>query len=115
MNAGLFAASMFSQSFFALPYDQWIETTMNKGSKIKGGWIGITQNEEALQTNTKVVNNIAKVKESVKVIADISKRRYNHIECSPSHMKKDEETVQGIMKALQEWNSNPWNPDITAL
>ena len=115
MNAGLSAASMFSQSFSALPHDRWIETTMNKGSKIKGGCIGITQNEEALQTNIKVVNIIAKVKESVKVIADISKRRYNHIECSLSGMKKDEEAVQGIMKALQEWNSNRWNPDITAL
>ena len=31
---------------------------------MKGGWIGITQNEEALHTNTKVVNIIAKVKES---------------------------------------------------
>ena len=30
-------------------------------------------------------------------------------------MKKDEEAVQGAMKALQEWNSNPWDPDITAL
>ena len=30
-------------------------------------------------------------------------------------MKKDEEAVQVAMKALQEWNSNPWDPDITAL
>ena len=65
MNAGLLAASMSRQSFSALPRDQWIEFTMNIGSKMKGGWIGITQNEEALHTNTKVVNIIAKVKESV--------------------------------------------------
>ena len=65
MNAGLLAASMSGQSFSALPRDQWIEFTMNIGSKMKGGWIGITQNEEALHTNTKVVNIIAKVKESV--------------------------------------------------
>ena len=78
---------------------------MNKSSKINGGWIEINQNEEAFHTNTEVVTLIAKVKESVKVIADISKRRYKHIECSPSRMKKDEETVQGGMKALQGWNS----------
>ena len=65
MNAGLLAASMSGQSFSALPRDQWIEFKMNMGSKMKGGWIGITQNEEALHTNTKVVNIIAKVKESV--------------------------------------------------
>ena len=115
MNAGLFAAAMSDQSLSALPHDQWIEMTMKKGSKMKGGWIGITQNEEALHTNTKIVGIIAKVKESVKVIVDISKRRYKHIECFSSRMKKDEETVQGAMKVLQEWNTNPWVPDITAL
>ena len=55
--------------------------TMNKSSKMKVGWIRITQNEEALHTNKKVVNIIAKVKESVKVINDISKRRHEHVEC----------------------------------
>ena len=30
-------------------------------------------------------------------------------------MRKDEEAVQGAMKALQDWNSNPWVPDITTL
>ena len=115
MNADLFAASVSGQSFSALPHNQWTEMTMNKGSKMKGGWIGITQIKEALHTNTKVVKINVKVKESVKVIADISKDRYKHIECSPSRMKKDEEALQGAMKALQEWNSNPWDPDITAL
>ena len=45
MNAGLFSASISGQSLSTLPYDQWIEMTMIKGSKMKGGWIGITQNE----------------------------------------------------------------------
>ena len=82
---------------------------------MKGFWIGTTQNEEALHTNTKVVKIIAKFKESAKVITDISKRRYKHIERLPSSMRKDEEAVQGAMKALQDWNSNPWVPDITTL
>ena len=30
-------------------------------------------------------------------------------------MKKDKEAVQGTMKALKEWSSTPWDPDITAL
>ena len=72
MNAGLFEASISGQSFSVLPHNHWIETTMNKGSKLKGGWIGITQNEEAARTSTKVVNIIARVKESGKLIADIS-------------------------------------------
>ena len=79
---------MSGQSLSALPHDQWIEMTMNKGSKMKGGWTGITQEEVALHTNTKVVSIIAKDKESVKVIADISKRRNKHIECSPITYEK---------------------------
>ena len=53
---------MPGQSFSALPHDQWIEMMMNKGSKMKGGWIGITKNEEAIHNNTKAVNIIAKLR-----------------------------------------------------
>ena len=37
---------------------------MNKGSKMKGGWIGIMQNEE-------IVNKITKVKVKLKEIAKL--------------------------------------------
>ena len=50
----------------------------------------------------------------MKVVTDISKRRYKRIECSPSRMKKDEEAVQEEMKALRQWNTNVRDPDITA-
>ena len=73
---------------------------------MKDSQIGITQNKEALHTNIKVVNVIAKVKESVKVITYISKRRDKHIKYSPSRMKKDKEAVKGTMKALKEWSCN---------
>ena len=53
IKAGMFTASLTGKPFSCLPYDQWIEMTMNKGSKMKGGWIGITQNEKALQTSIK--------------------------------------------------------------
>lgn len=38
--------------------------TMNQGSKMKGGWIGIMQNEE-------IVNKITKVKVKFKEIAKL--------------------------------------------
>ena len=57
--------------FPAMAYDQWIEMNMNKRPKMEGGWIGITNNEAALQVNTKVVNNITKVKELLKSVAKI--------------------------------------------
>ena len=58
--------------------DKWIAMTMNKDSTMKGGWIGITYNEEALQVNTTVINNITKEKESLKV-ANIKKCQYFQI------------------------------------
>lgn len=30
-------------------------------------------------------------------------------------MKKDEEAVEGVMKVLQEWSSNPQDTEITAI
>ena len=53
---------------------------MNKGSKMKNGWIGITHNEEVLKVKTNVISNITKVKKSLKV-NNIKKRQYSHKEC----------------------------------
>ena len=55
-KAGMFTASLTGKPFSGLSYEQWIEMTMKKGSKMKGEWIGITQNEEALQTTIKMKN-----------------------------------------------------------
>ena len=79
MRSGIFSASMPGRPFSALPYDQWIEMTINKGSKMKGGWIGITHKEEALQVKNKVINNIPKVEESLKEVSNIKKHQYSHI------------------------------------
>ena len=72
---------------------------------MKGGWIGITQNEEALQTNIKIVNKIIKVEVKLKEIAKWKQTQYKHIECLLSRMKKDEEAVQNANECLQKWNS----------
>ena len=62
IKAGMFTAFLTGKPFSGLPYDQWIKMTMEKGSKMKGAWIEITQNEKALQTNIKIVNKITKIK-----------------------------------------------------
>ena len=113
MKAGMFTASLTGKPFSGSPYDQWIERTMNKVSKMKGGWIGITQDEEALQTNVKIVNKITKVQVKLTEIAKLKQRQYKHIECSPSRMKIDEEAVQNANECLQKWNSVPWDTDLT--
>ena len=88
---------------------------MKKGSKMKGGWIGIMCNEEALQVNNEVIDNITKVKESLKEVPNIKKHQYSHIECSPAQMTKDVKTVKILIGTLQEWNANPWNTEIPTL
>ena len=115
VRSRLFLASMSRRPFSALLHDQWIGMTMNKGSKMKGGQIGITLNEEALHVNTKVINSITKVKESLKEVANIKKRQYSHTECSPARMIKNVKTVEILRGTLQEWNANPQNTEIPTL
>ena len=52
MEKGLFTASLTELPFSAIPHDQWIEMTVNKGSKMKGGWIGFTKNESMVNIHT---------------------------------------------------------------
>ena len=61
-----FLRSNFSQSITGNPYsniawDMWIECTMNKGSKMKSGWLSILQNEKKLLVHSRNVNNVAKI------------------------------------------------------
>ena len=115
MKNGLFSASLSGRSFSAIPHDQWIEVTMNKGSKMKGGWIGITQNESALNVHTKTVNKIAKVRETLHKAANLKARKYDHAENSKSRIIKDEKVVQDITTCIDEWNCNPWNTEAPKL
>ncbi len=48
MQKGMFCASISGRPFSALPFDQWIEITMNKGSKMISGWVRFTKNESMI-------------------------------------------------------------------
>ena len=80
MKSGLFSASISGNPFLAMTHDQWIEMTRNKGLKIKGGSIGIANNEVTFQINTKVVNNDTKVKESLKSLTNIKNHQFKYTE-----------------------------------
>ena len=88
MAASMFTTSMYVTSFSALLPFQWIKRKMNKGSRMNGGYMRISQNKETGRSNTKNINRIAKVKETMRSIADINKNRYVHIACSPSRLQK---------------------------
>lgn len=101
---GLFSASLSGRSFSAIPHDQWIEITMNKGSKMKGGWIGVTQNESAINVHTKIINKIGMVRETLHRAADLKARKYDHAESSKSRITKDEKVVQDTTTCIDKKN-----------
>ena len=115
MDEGLFSASMSGLPFSSIPHDQWIEMTMNKGSKMKDGWIGFTKNESMINipppppppTHTHTVNTMMKVREALHKQASISDAKRDHAANSKSRMKTDEQRVQDITNCLLGWESNP--------
>ena len=62
---GLFTASLTGLPFSAIPHGQWIEMTMNKGSKMKGGWIGFTKNESMVNIHTHTVNDMMQIRDTL--------------------------------------------------
>ena len=49
----IFAQSMTTNSYSAMPPDMWIECTMNKGSKLKSGWKRLLRSEKGLLVHMK--------------------------------------------------------------
>ena len=115
MKQGLFSASLSGLPFSAIPYDQWIEVTMNKGSKMKGGWSGITKNEAMLNIHTKTVNKIMKVHDTLKASASMKREKRDHIANAKSRLVKDETAVQALIGCIDEWDCNPWSSDESPL
>ena len=102
IEQGLFAASITSLPFSSILYDQWIEMTMNKGSKMKGGWIGFTKNESMLHIHTKTVNFISIIRETLHDYALLNTGIRHHSANSKSRLKMDEQIVQDIIRCLKE-------------
>ena len=69
LRDGLFSQSMSGNPYSCLPLDLWIEMTMNKDSKIKGGWKHISGNEKMLFTNTKNINLVNRIRSSLNMLA----------------------------------------------
>ena len=46
LRNGLFSQLISGNLYSCLPLDLWIEMTMNKGSKMKAGWLKILKNEK---------------------------------------------------------------------
>ena len=74
MRDGLFAQSMMGKPYPCLPLDLWIEMTMNKGSKMKAGWLRILKNEQMLLSHVRNANLINRIRVCLQGIT----RYYKH-------------------------------------
>ena len=95
--------------------DLWIECTMNLGSKLKQGWLNLLDDEKQLLSTTRNVNNIARIRSTVKRNLKKKDRRRIHVDCQMSRVKKDERAVQDIEACLQEFDTEPFDESNPAL
>ena len=74
----IFAQSMTTNPYSALPPDMWIECTMNKGSKLKSGWKRLLRSEKGLYIHVKNANNVNAVRNALSHIFSMIKSKGCH-------------------------------------
>jgi len=111
MRDGLFSQSMTGKPYSALPLDLWIEMTMNKGSKLKAGWLRILKNEKMLLVDTRIANSVNQVRSSLHNTAKSIATRQQHSENTATRLKVDEEAVQNIDSCISEFGCDPFDID----
>ena len=119
-NQVAFLRTDFAQSITGNPYsnmawDMWIECTMNKGSKMKSGWLSILQNEKQLMVHSRNVNNVTQIRAAQNTKANRKAAKRKHKECSPKRKRVDEQRVQDLVSCMDEFNSFPFDPSTHTL
>ena len=85
---------MTGNPYSCVALDLWIESTMNKGSKLKNGWLAILNNEKQLESNVRNVNNVNRIRGLMLNHAKHKKsKKTKHIDCSKSRLKTDEKAI----------------------
>ncbi|KAL8590504.1 hypothetical protein ACOMHN_010940 [Nucella lapillus] len=110
-----FAQSITGNSYSNMALDMWIECTMNKGSKMKSGWLSILQNENQLLVHSRNVNNVARIRTAYNVMANQEHSKRLHEECGPKRMREDEQCVQDLVACMHEFDSSPFDPSSPTL
>ena len=106
-----FLEENYAHSFTGSPYsgmslDMIIKVTMNKGSKLKSGWLSILKNEKQLLVHSGNCDNIACICNAVDRHTGAKKGVYKHTESSSGRLKEDE-LVHGIRaKLVSNWQQN---------
>ena len=81
-----FAQSMTGNPYSNMAWDMWIECTMNKGSKMKSGWLSILRNEKQLLVHCRNVNNVSRIRAALSALTNQKKSKRKHVECGPTRM-----------------------------
>ena len=84
---------------------------MNRGSKLKSGWLSILKNEKQVLVHSRNVNNIGRIRAAHNAAAKRKSSDWKHTECHPKRLRLDEECVQNIVDCLQEYDAYPFDPD----
>ena len=116
MDSGMFAQSMSGNPYSCVALDIWIESTMNKGSKMKAGWLAILNNEKQLLTNTRNVNNVNRIRNAVHRHANQKKKKgKKHADYYKPRCAADERAVQDLNECLKEFQCDPFDLSNTTL
>jgi len=92
--------------------------TMNKGSKLKAGWLKILKNEKMLLTDSRNVNSVNMVRSSLHDTSNRTTSKQKHSENTATRMKQDEKAVQDINSYITEFGCDPFDthkPKLRAL
>ena len=105
-----FAQSMTGKPYSSIAWDMWIEMTMNKGSKMKAGWLSILRNEKQLMVDTRNVNNLGRTQAALHNQVSRKQLSRKHNECAPARMRRDEQAVQDLVSCFREFDCFPFDP-----
>ena len=109
MRDSLFAQSMMGKPYSCLPLDLWIEMTMNKGSKMKAGWLRILKNKQMLLSSVRNANLINRIRACLHAIANMEETSRCHAENSTSRLKIDEQAMQDLNNCINEFDCDPFD------
>ena len=110
-----FAQSMTGNPYSSIPWDLWIEMTMNKGSKMKAGWLSILRNEKQLLADTRNVNNLGRIRAALHNQVNRKQLSRKHKECAPARMCMDEQALQDLILCMREFGCFPFDPALPIL
>jgi hypothetical protein len=110
-----FAHSITGNPYSGQPLDMIIEITMNKGSKLKSGWLSMLKNEKQLLVHSRNVNNVNRIRRAVHEFIDKKKIGRKHTDASPYRMRVDEQLIQDLLTCVEEFECNPFDPLLPTL